>query len=323
MKEGMSFSTVTLSPAIDVTLTFAKFPEPGDVLRGFEEIETPGGKGLNSARWLALRGHPVTASGILGVSNREPLEAMMADYGIQDAFIRVPGPNRRNVMYCSPGGMFKVNRPAFPNLKEQDWSVARVLEPCIAAARVCVLAGSLPSSVSDSVYADMIRLLRAAGVSAVLDTSGLALRLGLEAGPCIIKPNRQECEDLLGRLPDTKDDFRSACLTLLEKAECVLLSDGPGGCWFADRKGGGRVLHGTAPSVDVVDTTAAGDALLAEFCHWYFPLRVLDERAIQHACAAGAAATTRPGAASPPLALVERLANEVVVRRIQGEGRKA
>lgn len=54
-----TFSTVTLSPALDVTLSCRKFPEPGDVITGFSEIETPGGKGLNAARWLAMRGHPV------------------------------------------------------------------------------------------------------------------------------------------------------------------------------------------------------------------------------------------------------------------------
>ena len=317
MINNLSFSTVTLSPAIDVTLTVEKFPEPGDVLRGFEEVETPGGKGLNSARWLALRGHPVTASGIMGLSNADSLEAMMAAHGIRDAFIRVEGANRRNVMYTSPGGMFKMNRPAFPDLRPSDWSAERILEPCIAASRVCVLAGSLPLPMPGAVYADMIRRLRAAGVSAVLDTSGPALGLGLEAGPCVIKPNSQECAELLGRLPVTQDDFLSACFTLLEKAECVVLSDGPGGCWFANREGGGQVLHGTAPHVDVMDTTAAGDALLAEFCHGYFPLCALNEDTLRHACAAGAAATTMPGAASPPLALVERLSEEVVVRRVR------
>ena len=64
-----AFSTVTLAPALDITLTCRKFPEPGDVITGFSEIETPGGKGLNAARWLAMRGHPVVASGIIGAED--------------------------------------------------------------------------------------------------------------------------------------------------------------------------------------------------------------------------------------------------------------
>lgn len=307
----LPFSTITLSPAIDILISTDKFPEPGDVLKGFGEIETPGGKGLNSARWLAMRGHPVLAAGLLGLERAELFEQMLSDYRIHDALIRVKGPSRRNVMFSTPGGMFKLNRSAFPDLCAEDWSVARVIDPCIAHAPVCVIAGSLPFSVDPTVYADMIVRLRAAGVSAVLDTSGLALEAGLEAGPCVIKPNRYECAELLGNEPHTPDDFKAACLRLLEKCACVIISDGPDGCWFADRNGGGHVFHGTAPLVDVVDTTAAGDALLAEFCHHYFPALVLDETAIRFACAAGAAATTMPGADAPSLDLVDRLAKEV------------
>ncbi len=310
----LPFSTITLSPAIDILISIDKFPEPGDVLKGFGEIETPGGKGLNSARWLAMRGHPVLASGLLGVERADLFEQMMDAYGIRDAFVRVDGPSRRNVMFTTPGGMFKLNRPAFPTLTEAAWSVARVLEPCLASSNVCVIAGSLPPSVAPSLYADMIGKLRQAGIATVLDTSGPALECGIEVGPCVIKPNRYECAELLGSEPNTPEDFRSACLRLLEKCGCVIISDGANGCWFADRSLGGRVLHGSAPEVDVVDTTAAGDALLAEFCHYYFPALVLDETAIRYACAAGAAATTMPGAAAPSLDLVARLATEVQIR---------
>lgn len=313
MSTLLPFSTITLSPAIDILLSTDKFPEPGDVLKGFNEIETPGGKGLNSARWLAMRGHPVLAAGLLGLERAELFEQMLRDYKIHDALIRVKGPSRRNIMFSTPGGMFKLNRMSFPDLRAEEWSVARVIDPCIAHASVCVIAGSLPSSVDPAVYADLIEQLRNAGVAAVLDTSGPALEVGLEAGPCVIKPNRHECAELLGHEPSTPEDFRAACLRLLEKCACVIISDGPDGCWFADRAGGGHVFHGTAPLVDVVDTTAAGDALLAEFCHHYFPASILNETAIRFACAAGAAATTMPGAAAPSLDLVDRLAAEVKI----------
>ena len=312
-----AFSTVTLAPALDITLTCRKFPEPGDVITGFSEIETPGGKGLNAARWLAMRGHPVVASGIIGAEDIAPFLALMARYGIADALCRVPGPNRRNVMMTAPEGMFKVNRQAFPFLQPEDWSLERILAPCLESG-VCVLAGSLPRAVPPSVYAEMIAALRRAGVPAVLDAAGTPLALGLEAGPALIKPNSQECGEILGAVPRTPGEFQAACRTLLEKAECVLISDGPGGCWFAAREDGGRIFHGSAPQVDVMDTTAAGDALLAEFCHWHFPGRRLDEHAIRHACAAGAAATEMPGAASPALTRVDALAGEVVVTRFEG-----
>lgn len=303
---------MTLSPAVDVTLTCDTFPQPGDVIAGCHEVDTPGGKGLNVARWLAGRGHAVVAAGLLGRDNAVSFEALMVESNIQDALLRVPGANRRNVMVTSPQGMFKLNRRAFPDLRAEDWGIERVLQPCLVAS-VCVLAGSLPAAIPSSVYAEMIVRLRKGGIPAVLDTSGEALRHGLEALPALIKPNRLECEELLGLSLRRPVDFRDACLKLLERAACVLLSDGANGCWFADRVDGGRVFHASAPDVPVVDTTAAGDSLLAEFSHRYFPDCVMDETMMRYACAAGAAAITMPGALTPPMALVSRLASEVRV----------
>jgi len=307
-----AFATVTLSPAVDVTLTCHAFPQPGNVITSLAEVETAGGKGLNVAQWLATRGHCVVAAGLLGRDNAMPFETLMDVSGIQDVLLRVPGSNRRNVMMTSPQGMFKLNRSAFPDLCSSDWSIERVLKACLSAS-VCVLAGSLPASIPATVYAEMIVRLREVGIPAVLDTSGLALRRGLEASPALIKPNRLECEQLLGVSLRQPNDFREACLKLLEQVPCVVLSDGANGCWFADRLAGGRVFHGSAPDVTVVDTTAAGDSLLAEFCHFYFPACVMDEAMMRFACAAGAAATTTPGALTPPMALVSRLASTVRV----------
>lgn len=302
-----AFATVTLSPALDITLTCHKFPEPGDVITGHAEVETPGGKGFNVAQWLATRGHSVVVAGLLGRDNAVPFEVLMGMPGIQDALLRVPGANRRNVMMTSPQGMFKVNRRAFPDLRSSDWDIERVLRPCFSAS-VCVLAGSLPAAIPFTVYFEMMTRLREVGIPSVLDTSGPALERGLEALPSLIKPNRPECEQLLGVSLRQPKDFRNACLKLLERAACVVLSDGADGCWFADRLAGGRVFHGSAPKIAVVDTTAAGDSLLAEFCHRYFPACVMDERMMRYACAAGAAATTMSAALTPPMALVSRLA---------------
>jgi len=305
-----SFATVTLSPAIDITLVCDQFPVPGAVISGFSEVETPGGKGLNAARWLAQCGHSVIAAGLLGEANAAPFEAMLGRLGIRDALLRVPGENRRNVMVSSPQGMFKVNRRAFPRLQPDAGMIASVLQPCLAAD-VCVLAGSLPAALPVDVYATLIARLHAAGLPAVLDTSGEALEAGLRARPDVIKPNRMECEGCLGRTLREPSDFHQAAFHLLEWVPCVLISDGEAGCWFADREGGGRVFHASSPDVTVVDTTAAGDALLAEFCHGYFPNRRLNDALMRRACAAGAVATTVPGAETPPFEAIGALAAAV------------
>ena len=80
-----------------------------------------------------------------------------------------------------------------------------------------------------------------------------------------------------------------------------------------DRLAGGRLvvdeaLDGAfvaAPKVDVIDTTAAGDTLLAEYCFRFYSEKTAD--AGRWAVAAGSAACTMPGGAPPAMELVERL----------------
>jgi tagatose 6-phosphate kinase len=62
-----------------------------------------------------------------------------------------------------------------------------------------VLSGSLPRGLDPGVYAELTGLAAAAGVPAILDTDGPALRLGAAGRPAIIKPNLAELESSAGR----------------------------------------------------------------------------------------------------------------------------
>jgi 1-phosphofructokinase len=143
------------------------------------------------------------------------------------------------------------------------------------------------------------------GKIVVLDTSGDALREGVLSKPTIIKPNRAECEELVGFALAKPDDLRCACTELLQRHEVVIISDGARGAWFAQA---GRAIHATSPSVSVVDTTAAGDMLLGEFCLGFFPDRVLTPALAARATAMGAAAVERAGSDCPSRERIDELA---------------
>ena len=126
------------------------------------------------------------------------------------------------------------------------------------------------------------------------------MRLGLEAGPDLIKPNAEECEPLVGFVPKTPDEFARATAMLREKAAHVVISDGGAGAWFDG-------VFVPAPKVEVVDTTAAGDTLLAEFCWRFLAEGLSSAEAGRWAVAAGSAACTMPGGAPPALETVAQL----------------
>lgn len=313
----MNAICLCMSPAIDTTMFVPAFPHSGDVFAGVGETLTVGGKGLNVARWLTRHGHAVRLGGLLGEENAACFERELAACGIEDALLRVPGPTRQNVMVSAPDGMFKMNRPAFPGLRPGSVSVESILEKIgDAPADFAVLSGSLPKAVSAGFYAEIGTALRARGVAVVLDTSGAPLREGMPMRPDLVKPNAEECEDFVGFRPRTPVDFEKATRILCETCGIALVSDGGEGCYCATAEGGFRLYRVAAPRVEVRDTTAAGDTLLAEFCHAYFPRRELTEDVLRRAVAAGSAAVQHPGAEPPTFDETAALFPETTVVRL-------
>ena len=290
------------------------WPTDGCIVKDAVDTFAPGGKAVNVARWLAKRGASVACGGLLGEDNAVPFEKELAKYGIEDRFVRVPGATRVNEMFVTPQGSFKVNRAC-------EWKGASCASltsgkdsPRIAPASqlaslggyaspfsaegfdVVVLSGSLPKGWPADTYRHLVAAAKGCGAKVVLDASGKALSEGVKAHPDVIKPNAEECAALVGFVPRTRDEFRRVTAELKGCCGCPIVSDGAAGCWFD-----GEFV--AAPEVDVLDTTAAGDTLLAEWCL---------SGDVRRAVAAGSAACTMPGGEPPDLALVERLARNMV-----------
>ena len=302
---GAKFFCLCMSPALDATVRLPSAPKgEGEIFKDVAEDENVGGKAVNVARWLALRGAAVECGGLLGEENDRPFAKELAKYSIADRFVRVPGATRRNEMITWPGGSVKLNRAAFPGLGiEHVGKVVAELSgmsgpPGEGALNIAILSGSLPPAVPKDFYARAVARLKSLGWAVVLDASGEAMRLALEAGPDLIKPNAEECEPLVGYVPKTPEEFANATALLREKAAHVVISDGGAGAWFDGE-------FAAAPKVEVVDTTAAGDTLLAEYCWRMFGAPCED--AAKWAVAAGSAACTMPGGAPPPVERVESL----------------
>ena len=304
------FFCLCMSPAIDATVNLPSAPKgEGEIFKDVAEDENVGGKAVNVARWLAVRGAKVACGGLLGEDNAKPFEKELAKYGIEDRFVRVVGATRRNEMIVWPGGSMKLNRAAFPRLAAVPSLDSLLSLSSSSSPTVAILSGSLPPCCPKSFYADAVLRLKSRGWTVVLDASGEAMRLALDAKPDLIKPNAEECEPLVGFVPKTADEFAKATAILRRKSAHVVISDGGAGAWFD-----GEFV--AAPKVEVVDTTAAGDTLLAEYCWRVFGedgfSRVEREKAdAQWAVAAGSAACTMPGGAPPSADVVAAMRNRI------------
>ncbi len=193
---------VCLNPALDVT-HHVDAVDWGGVNRPRAVQARPGGKGLNVARTLHALGVDVLVLGLAGGITGAGVEAGLRERCVPAAFTPVAGETRRTFSVVD-GAVADRGVTAFheagPEVGEEELArFRRGYEQALEGATAVVLSGSLPPGLEAGTYATLIETATAAGVPAVLDTHGEALRRGAAAGAAIVKPNLAELAALAGR----------------------------------------------------------------------------------------------------------------------------
>jgi len=252
--------TVTLNPAIDHTVTVSGL-NVGKVNRAEQAWTNPGGKGVNVASILADYGCEVAATGFLGCENCAPYEELFTEKQIADRFVRIDGGVRMGIKIVDPARQetTDINLPGLsPTPPDMD-AVHKQLG--MLDAEWFVLGGSLPPGVDHSFYAEAITSLKARGCEVALDTSGEPLRLSIEAGPHIIKPNIHELKGLTGTSLATDADVLKAARSLNARGiKLVVVSLGREGACFVTTE---SIVIARPPAVEAKSTVGAGDAMVA------------------------------------------------------------
>ena len=112
-------------------------------------------------------------------------------------------------------------------------------------------------------YAKLIHLARKEGVPAAVDTGGAALAASLKAKPFLVKPNREEAEELVSCRLDSPSRIKKVLRYFHGRGvRVVLLSLGAQGAVASD---GREIWCARPPRVRAVNEVGCGDALLAGF----------------------------------------------------------
>jgi 1-phosphofructokinase len=292
MSPSPAVVTVTLSPAIDQTLSIPGFAA-GRVNRVAESRSDAGGKGVNVASFLADLGIDVIATGFLGADNPALFETLFERKRIADRFVRIAGSTRTGIKIVDAERTTDINFPGLaPAAADLEELLGRIVS-LAAPGRWFVLSGSVPPGAPDGVYAGMIRSIRSRGGHVLLDTSGAPLREALASVPEVIKPNVEELSELAGRNLDSRRAVREAGESLLARGVGrVVVSMGADGALFLER---GQALLARPPAVAVRSTVGAGDAMVAGLVSAILRGQPLEDVA-RTATACGAYAVTRIGA---------------------------
>ncbi len=257
-----SVLTVTPNPAIDQTVLLDTL-RPGEVNRCSELHHQAGGKGVNVSAMLGAYGIRSTATGFLGGENPSLFEEMFARLGIADAFIRLPGFTRTGIKIVTRGDTTDLNSPGLRPSASDLTRLRETIRRHSAPGGWIVFGGRLPDGISAADFSSLLEAARQQEARIAVDTSGQALRVAIDHGVDLIKPNHRELGEILGRnLPDAASRLDAALEMRAAGVAHVILSQGADGALFLAPDGR---ISATPPPVSARGTVGAGDSLLAGY----------------------------------------------------------
>lgn len=308
--------TVTLNPSLDEWVHVPRL-QPGKLHRATAFARYPGGKGINVSRVVQELGARTRAYALAGGEDGHVLERLLKRLGIPYQFIPVPGSTRNNYKILSDAShaLTEINSAGPPVSARALRALERRLLTWQTRPRHVVLSGSLPPRVPPTIYRRWINMLRQRGIRSVLDSSGEAMRQGMAGAPWLVKPNRQEAEELLGeRLKALPRVVRGAQELVRRGAQVAILSLGAEGAVMASSDPAGAWLA-RPPAVKTESAVGAGDSLVGGFLVGWQRTRTL-VGAFRLGIASGTATALTPGTELCRRADVERLVGRVTITRV-------
>ena len=185
------------------------------------------------------------------------------DIGIKSDFISIEnGISRINLKLKSIDGT-EING-AGPDISEEKVNELMDKLNQLKEGDVLVLAGSIPSSMSDNIYRDIMADLKDRGVMIVVDATKDLLLNVLEYHPFLIKPNNHELGEIFDVKLTTREEVIPYGRKLQEKgARNVLVSmAGEGAVLIAED---GQVFDAPATKGKLINGVGAGDSMVAGF----------------------------------------------------------
>ena len=231
--------TVTFNPSLDYIVSVEDF-QLGMTNRTDSELLLPGGKGINVSTVLMNLGIENTALGFTAGFTGDEIRRKVEEIGVKADFIQIEkGVSRINLKLKSIDGT-EINGQG-PDIGEEK--VEELLQRLdgLSEGDVLVFAGSIPASMPDDIYRDIMKRLTGRGIMIVVDATRDLLVNVLEYHPFLIKPNNHELGEIFGTEIKTREEVPPYARKLQEMGACnVLVSMAGQGAVLAGIHGKGR-----------------------------------------------------------------------------------
>ena len=253
---------MTLNPALDYVMHPLTL-DMGFTNRSSSEELHCGGNGINISTLLNELDMPSIAMGIVAGFTGDYLLKRLSEKGIASNFVVLDrGYTRINVKLN--GIVMTMVNGMGPKISEKKVDELLGRMDVVGAGDTLVLTGSIPNSLPEDMYTQIMRRLGGRGIQFVVDAPGQLLMEALEAHPFLIKPNNHE----VGRIYGVDIEEPEECMPYAHKlqeagARNVIISCGGHGSLLLDENGAEHVVP--TAKIKLVNATGAGDSMVAGF----------------------------------------------------------
>lgn len=258
--------TITFNPALDYIVKMEDL-RLGQVNRTESEEVYAGGKGINVSIVLKNLGIENTALGYIAGFTGKEIERRVKEFGCTADFIELEnGMSRINVKIKSKEES-EINGSG-PNIDKKALEELYVKLDKLKEDDVLVLAGSIPKTLPEDIYENIMKRLDGRGIKFVVDTTGKLLMNVLKYKPFLIKPNHHELAELFNVELKTKDDIIKYAKELVNLgAQNVVISMAGDGAILVDSNL--NVTMSDVPKGVLKNSVGAGDSMVAGFITGY------------------------------------------------------
>ena len=254
--------TVTFNPAVDCVVRLPEL-QNGETNRADSEEIYFGGKGINVSVVLQRLGLPSTALGFTAGFTGEAIEKEIKNEGVLCDFIRLENGFSRINIKIKSGGETEINADG-PEITKENLNGLFLKLKSMKDGDTLVLSGSIPKTVPDDIYENILSFLSEKDIRIIVDATGKLLINVLKYKPFLIKPNLAELSEIFNTSLGTDEEIIFYAEKLKELgAENVIVSMGERGSVLIDANG--KTHFSPAAKGELINSVGAGDSMIAGF----------------------------------------------------------
>jgi 6-phosphofructokinase 2 len=286
--------TLTLNPALDKSTEVDRLV-PEKKMRCPNLAVEAGGGGINVSKAIKELGGESIAIFPYGGLNGEVLLELLSEKKILTKGIKVDQNTRENFVVNeeSTNRQYRFVMPGLTMIREDLLKIKDAILS-IKDASYLVFSGSLPEGLPENLIMERVaEIANEKGMKLIVDTSGESLKVALDKGVHLLKPNLSELCSLVGRESLELSEIDAAAQEVMSSGKCeaIVVSMGPAGAMLFTKKSSKKF---TAPVVKKLTTVGAGDSMVAGMSYMLEQNKSLEE-AVQFGIACGTAATMNKG----------------------------